>query len=270
MMKFTGALTTGLATLFVLPAVTQEDGRGASLEAALKDTVHALEVLAGLEEELASGDRPAVETILAWTEPPAAPPEELDELLAQRRDEVSLLRLRVDDAMAGGSGTLAGSTPLPPGMTGRPNTGLDPLLVQTLGTIPAPDRAAEPEVPKSQPVATEPEGYTADPLGQAQACYRAQRYEEGLALLKEPAADPQAWYWRGRLLERLERHDEATRAYEKVIELAPDGYEAERARSNLDFLKWKLEFLDKVPGPSGTASPPASPQSPQRTGGTRR
>ena len=87
----------------------------------------------------------------------------------------------------------------------------------------------------------------ADPLRHAEACLRAGRYKEGFALVAA-RTDPSSVYLQARLLEKLGRLDEAIAAVESVIDKLPEGAEARRAKSDLEFFKWKRDFLKRLPG----------------------
>jgi tetratricopeptide (TPR) repeat protein len=258
MMKLTGAISTGLAVLFVVPAVADDGYQASSLRESLARTERALEKLAGIESDLKAGKREAVARILQWSEAPSADPRELDRVLVERREEVGQLRERIDQIENRTSESdlppaKPVSKPIDPNV---PVTGLDPLTLRSLGSIPLPAvKPPAPAVPEGDKVTPDPPNYSANALGEVQAAYRAKRYDEGLALVREPGADPDAWYWRGRLLEKLERHQEAVDAYRKVIELRPESPEAQRAAENLKFLEWRMDFLRRVDGGTEEGTP---------------
>jgi tetratricopeptide (TPR) repeat protein len=93
---------------------------------------------------------------------------------------------------------------------------------------------------------TEDPGYSADPLRHANTLYRAGRYQEGFALITA-LKSPEAVYLQARFLEKLGRVDEAIAAIESVIDQLPEGYEARRAKSDLEFFRWKRDFLKRLP-----------------------
>ena len=82
------------------------------------------------------------------------------------------------------------------------------------------------------------------------------QFERGVTLLAPLTMRAPAVYWKARCLEQLGRLDEALPAYQRVIELDPEGFEAGRAKSDIEFLEWKATFLSqrkKEAKPSGVA-----------------
>jgi len=96
-------------------------------------------------------------------------------------------------------------------------------------------------------------GYSADPVKHASALYRAGRYQEGFALIAK-LTEPAAVYQQARFLEKLGRLDEAIAALESVDGKLPEGYEAQRAQSDLEFFRWKRDFLERIPEPNGNGT----------------
>ena len=92
--------------------------------------------------------------------------------------------------------------------------------------------------------------YSADPLKNGIACYRAGRYGEALELLA-PLDGAAALYWKARTLERLERLDDAVDAMERALAAGKGkdaaGFEERRASTDLDFLRWKRDFVKGLP-----------------------
>jgi hypothetical protein len=89
--------------------------------------------------------------------------------------------------------------------------------------------------------------YSADPLRHGIACYRAGRYEEARALLA-PLETPASLYWHARTLERLELLEEAVAVMERVVAQGGDSFEARHAATDLEFLRWKRDFMQSLPG----------------------
>jgi len=267
MMKFQTTIAASLATILVVPAVTNGDEIG-TLEDALSNTVRALEVLAGIEAKVAQGEEGASNLVTAVTEPPILDPRRRDDRLGALRNEVSLLQTELDlletsrppaapehrvDPIAASAAAVSDGTPLPP-----VHTGLNASTLDIVRSVTKPEeersttRATTGEGGDSRiEVRTESEGYSADPLGQARACYRAKRYEQGAALLAEVTSDAEALYWRARCLEKLDRLDEASKDLKKVIDLVTDDFQRQRAKTDLEFVEWKKGFLSKLEKRSG-------------------
>ena len=103
-------------------------------------------------------------------------------------------------------------------------------------------RASDAAPRETPAISPEGEGYSADPLRHAIACYRAGRFAEVLGLIGPDERDLEALYWRARALAQLERVDEALETLGRVIERGKDAGVVERARTELEFLEWKREF----------------------------
>ncbi len=263
MMRLHSVLSAGLAAFFVLPTalpslgISQDDLH--LLEDALSRTVRALEVMGTLEERLRSPDPSMIELVLSSTEPAHLPTAEGGERLETLRREVSLLQMEVDSLEA--SSSTCPADPARPGIT----TGLDEETRQSLRMPLHPEEpsTAEPLAAPSTERTSEPSketqpelpGYSADPLRQAMACYRAGRHERALSLL-ESREDLEALYWRSRCLTQLERTDEAIALLTRIIESAGDSYAGRRAESDLDFLRWKKDFRARLPQSPQSGGPP--------------
>ena len=267
MMRFHTAIAGALGTALVVPVFLGQ-AQVATLQDALGGTVRALDVLHGLEKKLQEEPTAALGLVLAATEPPLGTDEERDRRLEALRDEVNLLQMELDSMegpvlgpdgavvpMLGTREPLPERTLQPIGITTGMDDSLRALLsekpaarapVATAATTPARalDRGAA-------PAGTEPEkdAYSADPLRHGIACYRAGRYAEALERLL-PLDDAQALYWRARALERLERLDEAVETMERAVTRGGDGFELQRAQTDLEFLRWKRDFLATLPGQS--------------------
>jgi len=93
----------------------------------------------------------------------------------------------------------------------------------------------------NKPEAKKPEikltGYSADPMLQAKASYRAELYENCLTILaKQKGAE--AEHLRSRCLTRLNRLDEAIESLKRIIKLEPESHLGKRAQGDLDFAIW--------------------------------
>jgi hypothetical protein len=263
MMKHHTTLATGLAAVLAVPVLTGGQEELGPLEDALAGTVRALEILGGMEERVSEAPDEVAGWIRTATETPHLEGRALDDRLTVLRREVSLLQMELDTLEDPGSakdaatpGTTApaltgpGASPLP-----RISTGLDASLRELLSR----EMTARTEPPASQGRAVsagqevarlaprpEADGYSADVLGQARACYHAGRYEDGLVLL-ERRNDVRSLYWRARCLTRLERYDQAADVLKRIVELEGDSYEGRRAATDLEFVKWRKDFGANLP-----------------------
>ncbi|MEW6073136.1 MAG: hypothetical protein AB1726_11180 [Planctomycetota bacterium] len=264
MLRFQMAVSAGLATILVVPAILLGGDEVRTLETALADTTRALEILGGIRQQFEAGQGASSGVVVAVTEAPILDARQRDERLVTLRNEVDLLQTELDllegAAFAGPpvpeEGALAAAEIAPPAGPPLPrvHTGLDDALRHVLAGPEAPAgpaTEAAADTPRAAPgpaaSAGEP-AYSADPLRQARACYRAGRHEEGAALLAGATDDPETLYWRARCLERLDRLDEAAADLRRVIELAGEGLAGQRARTDLEFVEWKRGFLAKLAG----------------------
>ncbi|MCC7011024.1 MAG: tetratricopeptide repeat protein [Planctomycetes bacterium] len=283
MLKFNYAINLGLATLLVVPAVTLGTNQNESLEVTLKKTVEALDELAAIEQRLHDKDPGAIHDALRWTEAPLQTPdnrpEVRDELLVGLRDEVARLQ-REAEALESGSQAVELKTPEIPAESAReivestvdgPTTiGLDDAARRKLSSKPrvappsdagattagatAPTKPASStnggKTPAKQ--SFEPEGFAADAFKLGRAFYRQGRYDQALVNFEGNAKNPEAQYWRARCLEKLGRTADAIVAYGQVSALPDAGFAAERAKEDLEFLQWRLEFDKSRPKTEGT------------------
>lgn len=261
MMRFTLAKSVVCAGLLVVPAVTPQSGPGGGVVKALRDTVAALESLAGLRGRVESGDASAVEDVLAATEPPIHGARVRDEFLVTLREEVSGLRMLAEElafdptADAGaarpGAGASNAGTPEwlgpPPGHPSAaiPTIGIDDSIREAIRSYPVPLAKLSPRATVRPGVrALEPEGFIADVVRQGRLYFRAKRYAEAFTVL-ETSDDPEAAYWLARCLERLGRIDEAIEALRALIADERASTLADRARRDLEFITWKRDFLER-------------------------
>ncbi len=129
-----------------------------------------------------------------------------------------------------------GPLPAPPAGTQGPLT-ITPQEQPETATTKQPEQTAK--------VGPEGKGYSAHPLRQAQACFRASRFQRGVEILEAAPASTEADYWRARCLEKLDRLEEAIALYESV-ELAEDaGDLADAAAGDREFAEWRLGFQEK-------------------------
>ena len=267
-------LPAALAALFVVPSVAWQD-RPANLQEALQRTLLTLESLAGLGERIGAGEREAVTQLLVATEPALAAGDQPGLLLTELRGEVAALEIELDTlhALTATGEPGAATNVLDPGRVVPATTGLDDRTRALLGSLtPQVGAQAEPVGPGrpgAEPGTTtsrapdarrsfEEPGYTADPLRLARAYYRTGRWEEALALLDGRGDTPEEVYWRARCLDKLGRFDEATSAYQSVVDDPRAGEQAQRAREDLEFLRWRRSFEQrrKAAGPAGKDGQP--------------
>jgi tetratricopeptide (TPR) repeat protein len=276
MMRFHSLLSTVLAAVLVVPPFLGQ-APVATLREALAGTTRALDVLHGLEQRLQADPAAALGLILSATEPASGTVEEREQRLESLRNEVNLLQMQLDaleSPVTTPDGEIAhflgtqGDLPAPP----RPvapteiTTGLDDGLRSLLGH-PSSTLAGPHGDPANRPTASNPgapqtggetaraeNAYSADPLRHGIACYRAGRYGEAHDLLLA-LDDATALYWRARVLERLDRMDEAVATMEKAILQGGEGFDLRRAQTDLEFMRWKQEFLDALPADSHQQPP---------------
>ncbi len=273
MLKFNYALNLGLATLLVVPAVTLGSGGEDSLEATLQRTLKALDQLAAVEQRLQSGDASAIYTVIAATEAPLPTPPEnpgaRDALLDTLRTDVARLQ---GEAERRENATLPASAPQTSTSVPAPattaatvevaaTTGLDDSLRARLGAAtnrPREQTANAPTIAAATTTAAdskgsatrtfEQPGYAADALRLGRACYRQGRYAEALAAFELRLDDAECSYWRARSLEKLGRDIEAIAGFGAVVARKDAGSLAERAREDLEFLQWRVDFEKRSTG----------------------
>jgi hypothetical protein len=258
MLRFQTALASLLGSALVAPVFLGQ-GTLATLEDALAGTQRALEVLKGLEQRLQADPGAALGLLLSATEPPALDGQQLDGRFEHLRNEVSLLQMELDalqsPQLASGAAGIPAGAPPPVLMDTAEGewrtTGLDDSLRALLASdAPGPPvrPAARGDASGAAEDADVANAYSADPLRHGIACYRAGRHAEALALLA-PIGGPTAMYWTARSLERLERLDEAVTTLERALAAAQatggetPGFEPRRAASDLEFMRWKRDFL---------------------------
>ena len=289
MLKYTGVTSFAAGALLILPSVAQEGSPVRSLEQALARTNHALEVLSGYETKLREGSpndvRSTIGSLLRTTEPATLEAMQRDERTVALRDEINSLQVAYDATVGyerdpelaaallqSGEGLAAGSmgpigsgqpknstgsaagieTPARMPLNGGAITGLDERTRALLQSI----QPARHGMSASSHGMGEAEGYSADPVRQARACYKAGQYERGLKLVQPLTGDYDAVYWTARMLEMLDRDAEALAAYERAAQMPlPDG-KVNRAERDLEFLRWRLDFEDAQVGSAAEGRQP--------------
>jgi len=273
MLRFQSAVTSLVASVLVTPLLLPQ-GQLPMLQDALGSTERALEVLHGLEQRLQTEPAAALGLILAATEEPMGDESERDRRLEALRNEVGVLQMELDAARSpmlaadGAVQSALGTTETwgepRPEIAPHVTTGMDDALRALLvrpserESLPfLPSGAGRTPVQRTQhaPPAGGEVGYSADPLRHGITCYRAGRYDDALKLLAG-LDDATALYWRARALERLERLDEAIRAMEDAIAKGGEGLEQRRAQNDLEFLRWKRDFVKQLPGGAAAGGKP--------------
>lgn len=262
MMRFQTSVTAMLASLLVVPVLIGQGSVG-TLEDALSGTKRAIEVLKGLEKKLVEDPATALALVLSATEAPGGTDVQREQRLEALRSEVNLLQMEYDALQSpalAGDGAVQGllGTRDPSLRTSLPSagvtTGLDDDLRALLGGAPLARSAAPAPAPRVEEGSEESPSeqapargaYSADPLRHGITCYRAGRYAEAYELLA-PLDDASALYWQARTLERLERLDEAVKVMERALAKGGEGFEARRAQTDLEFLRWKRDFVQQMP-----------------------
>ena len=267
MLKNAYMVFVGLGALLVVPAVAVQGRSPASLREALAQTERALVVLSGLEQRMASGEAQGVAEALRATEPAGGDAQAQEARLQELRGQVALLQDTLDQLAPPGEARAPVEPLEPEAQVPSLTTGLDDAQRRLLGVrepapalgapTPEPARASPPaaaaaaqsagQLDGAQPrLALEGESYTADALRLARVLYRQERHAEALALLDGREADPAAAYWKARCLEKLGRGAEALPLYEKVAADPAGGFESQRAREDVEFLRWRLRFEESA------------------------
>jgi len=279
MLRFQTALSGALATVLVVPAFLGQ-GQIGSLQDALAGTRRALDVLKSLEQRLHDEPASTLGLILSATESPRGDEAQRDRELEQLRNEVSLLQMELDSMQSpvlGADGAVQSALGAHVPLDGRASSSASPQAGITTGIdddmrafLSAPDATRAPKRGENAPrdpsqAQAAPAGgaagaYSADPLRNGIACYRAGRFAEAYELLA-PLADANALYWQARTLERLERLDEAVTRMERAIAKAAEskdagGFDARRAQTDLEFLRWKRDFVKNLPASKKAAEAP--------------
>lgn len=102
-------------------------------------------------------------------------------------------------------------------------------------------------------------GYSADPLRQAQACYRAGRYDQGVAILATVDPNPTVNYWKARLFEKTGRISEAIELFQQVETNDAAGELRESAKREREFAEWRRDFEKRADVKSSTETKKLAP-----------
>ena len=112
--------------------------------------------------------------------------------------------------------------------------------------------------PITSPIAVK--GYSADPLRQAQACYRAGRYDQGVTILATVDPSPTVNYWKARLFEKTGRITEAIELFQQVETNDAAGELRESAKREREFAEWRRDFEKRAYVKSSTESKKMTPK----------
>jgi tetratricopeptide (TPR) repeat protein len=273
MLRFNYAINTLLGALLVTPALTLGVQHNESLESALKRTASSLDELGRIEKRLRQQDPAAIADVMRTTERPLATsngdPAARDTALQDLRGVVGKLQRELDELESKATpqeltqiARLPVVAPAPEPSSAAPidfTVGLDDALRRRLGERARPVVAETPRV-APKPVESVKSGdaktafeageYTADALRLGRAHYRKGEYDKALDALKG-ALDAESLYWKARCLEKLERSSEAITAYNQVLALPDAGYSGQRAKEDLEFLEWRLQF-ERTRGQNGS------------------
>lgn len=169
MLKAIGTLQLAIAPMFVIPAVTAQEGaagdtvNGQSLSAQLDSTLASIEYLAGLRSAALAGDDSAVRAIVSATEPARDATPQRNAALATLQDNLARLRFQLDRLLSDPK-EVSVLTAMPQsvvkalGLGGSPTTSADEPIGALAGrngsTAPLPEDAV-PTVPPGTDVATD-------------------------------------------------------------------------------------------------------------------
>jgi hypothetical protein len=222
MMKWGFALNAGLGALLVASAMGVQKPGSQDLELSLDRVTRGLEELSGMRARIERSEVGAIADVIARTDAPGTDARADAEHLAQLRFEVS--RLQMDwDALA---------ATLPDQSTQAKKPGATASPSAAAGT----DGAA---------TAFEAPGFSADPLKQGEALFRAGKYQAAIDVLRTLPDDARCQYWNARALEQLGKTSEAIALYTTVSARKDAGWAGERARTDLELLLWKRDSVSE-------------------------
>lgn len=261
MMKFHYLLSLAAGALMVVPPIAfrAQEGEGEdSLKRALSRTLAAIDELAGVQEQIARGDRAGIVSILSATEKAAGEPRQRDEFLATLREEVSGLQMVLDEERAGttpsilsyssfglGPDPLHSTSPRSTGGSTSP-VGLSGDWRDSLSLGGAPGGRGEARRPTSSAGAgLEQDGFSADPLREGKLLARAGRHQDAIRALMPIQEQPEASYWIARSLQRLDRDQEARELLRRLVADESAGIHGRRAQRDLDFLDVKAKLQQR-------------------------
>jgi hypothetical protein len=281
MMRWTGGIATGVAVLFLGPALLgpSRSGLAATRREDPQSKRLAIAEIDEIAASLRQGSREAALRLVAATEDPLLDTGGRDARLVHLRDEVDELQRRLDSAYARHPRPpLAAGTAAAPDATARSGTQLSlrdpkPRLADA-ETPRAADRAlpsssarhaADTRAPGRGSGEPDVPGYSADPLRQAITCIRANQFARGLTLLDRLPASAASEYWRGKAHASLGRDDLALEHYSKAVSLAPKTLEGRLAKTDAEYLSWKVGLAkqnnESQPAPAATEKPHAKAES---------
>lgn len=117
----------------------------------------------------------------------------------------------------------------------------------TASSIASTQNEAGAEVETTTPEFQSPEGkgYSANPLLQARACFRAKRYQQGLDLLVGAPKGAEVTFLKAQLETKLGNLNEAISLYTLLKEDAESASFAAKAADELAFLVWRRDYEQK-------------------------
>ena len=157
MLKAIGTLQLAIAPLFVIPAVTAQEGgepqafNGQSLRTQLDSTLASIEYLAGLRSSALAGDDAAVRAIVSATEPARDATPQRNAAITTLQDSLARLRFQLDRLLSDPA-EVAAVTAMPPsvvkalGLGSSSTAGSDSgeVLVGRSGTSSVPSGSVSP------------------------------------------------------------------------------------------------------------------------------
>ena len=259
MLRFTTLVNFSLVGAIVAPAAFQRGPSEKELSASIEATEHSLRSLEAIQQKLGQKDYTAVQSIMLATEAPFGSARDRSQLMDQLRREIGELEFRLEEVESPIVLEHLNTDPTqavredPDGQLSKgavATTGMSTEELSEVGNIWPPIPTGNTNIPvaskESGKLRYEKTGFTVDAVKQGRAYYRADRYKEALRLFETRQGDPEGDYWIGRTLERLGRPQEAITAYTRVIENEASGAIAERAKSDLDFVQWMIDFDSKL------------------------
>ncbi|MDG1499211.1 MAG: hypothetical protein P8N31_06595 [Planctomycetota bacterium] len=248
------ALPTNAVTRLTEPAILDARGRDMLLDK-LRNEVGVLQAKADRQESL---DLPAATVGHGSDKPTTMGPVVADPTAAPVLAEDGPLNLAgISTGISSNmrtaismDGSNAGSNPA--GDVSKAESVKEPVGEQAADQSPTSGTPENTE-PKAEPADAdlpEGKGYSANPLRQAQACFRAKRYQQGLDLLAGAPKSAEVTYWKARLSEKLGKWDHAIDLYTGLKDDTNAGVYAAQAEQQLEFVIWQRDFEKKTKGDS--------------------
>jgi hypothetical protein len=125
-----------------------------------------------------------------------------------------------------------------PELTSKPGSGLE-TSTETTNLDGSSIRAAK---NTASPASPEGAGYSAAPLLQAKACYKAGRYQRGLDVLTGVQKTHEVTFWKAQLESKLGNLEYAVNLYTELRDDASAGKYTDLAKDQIEFLEWRQEF----------------------------